>query len=88
MGQTDLPATYLVVMGELATRTQKPDIAKKYLRKALKTAERNSEAHKLARQKLQAFYLIYYYLLVPIIILSLLLVFVFFRKGKRRNCDV
>ena len=88
MGQADLPATYLVVMGELATRTHKPDIAKKYLRKALKTAERNSEAYKLAGQKLQAFYLIYYYLLASIIILSLLLVFVFFRKGKRRSCDV
>ena len=88
MGQADLPATYLIVMGELATRTNKPEIAKKYLRKALKTAERNSEAHKLAGQKLQSFYLVYYYLLVTIIILSLLLVFVFFRKGKRRSCDV
>ena len=74
LNHVDVPATYLATMAELAGRQKLPIVAKAYWRKTLNKAENGSLTHKLAKQKLRAFHLIYYYMIASVTLIFLLLI--------------
>lgn len=90
LNQVDVPATYLATMAELAGRQKLPTVAKAYWRKTLNKAENGSPIHKLAKQKLRAFYLIYYYMIAGVTLTFLLIIgrIICRRKGNKGKIHV